>query len=330
MGGPTDAHADRAARFCERYAELYPDHRHGAHYQPRPVVDFQDALELCATWADDAHLERMVVAWLSEEDPSDEFLTRGTRSIRKFKSRASGYDEQLRRAAETDPDASADALDGDEWYVYSVRFAPGGELLFNRTNQHQNVLHVDALELETGTSRVVVEERQEAWQRNRPHMKFLDDGERFIWETEKTGFRQYELRHVDGRLLATLTRGEYPAANIVRIDEDAGVMYYMAYSAPNPLNAQLHRVSLDGSGQRTLTPESWSHSVRISPDGEWFITTYEAIDAPPASALYDTEGRFIALLAESDTAKLNELGLEPPELFTFRADDGERARSVSR
>ena len=228
------------------------------------------------------------------------------------------YDLHSRTTARIDVGAEP------EQYIYQVRFSPDGSgLLFNRTNRHQSVLELVSADPVTGETRVVVREEQPTWQKNRPYLKFLEDGERFIWETEKTGFRQYELRHLDGRLLETLTRGEYPAADIVWVDEAAGVMYYRAYSAPNPLNAQLHRVGLDGSGQRTLTPESWSHSIRISPDGKWFITTYETVDAPPASALYDTEGRFIALLAQSDTSKLEELGLEPPELFTFRADDGE-------
>jgi hypothetical protein len=86
---------ERGGRFCERYAELYQKHRHGAFYQPSPTLDFQAAVAVCATWEDDAHLERLVIAWLTHEDARDRFLG-GTRSIMKFKSRASGYDEQIR------------------------------------------------------------------------------------------------------------------------------------------------------------------------------------------------------------------------------------------
>ena len=41
-------------------------------------------------------------------------------------------------------------------------------------------------------------------------MRFLEDGRRFIWETEKTGWKQYELRNLDGDLLATLTEDDHP------------------------------------------------------------------------------------------------------------------------
>ena len=57
----------------------------------------------------------------------------------------------------------------------------------------------------TGATRLVVEERQDTWQRNRPLMQFLDDGRRFIWETEKTGWKQFELRDLDGSLVNPLS-----------------------------------------------------------------------------------------------------------------------------
>ena len=213
---------------------------------------------------------------------------------------------------------------GEEWYIYNVRFTPdGSEVLFNRTNRHQNVLEVAAADPETGMARVVVRERQETWQENRPYMKFLADGERFIWETEKTGWRQYELRHLDGRLLCTLTRGSFPAIRVQRVDESASVMYYTAYGGEHPLNAHLFRVNLDGTGQRRLTQERANHTVRLSPDGKWFITRFGTVEQPPTTALYDTEGRRIAILAESDPARIAELGYPEPELFSFKADDGE-------
>jgi uncharacterized protein YdaU (DUF1376 family) len=90
---------ERARRFLKRYEVLHRAHRHGAYYLPKPSLDFGAAQEICQLWTDDAHLERMVVAWLTHEDSRDQFL-RGPRTVGKFKSRASGYDDQLR--AETD------------------------------------------------------------------------------------------------------------------------------------------------------------------------------------------------------------------------------------
>ncbi|HRP61783.1 MAG TPA: DPP IV N-terminal domain-containing protein [Phycisphaerales bacterium] len=209
-------------------------------------------------------------------------------------------------------------------YIYTVRFSPdGSELLFNRTNRRQNVLHVMAADVRTGISRIVLTETQETWQENSPTMRFLEDGRRFIWQSERTGWKHYELRHIDGRLLNVLTRGDYVAGSIVRVDEEAGVMFYMAYSDENPLNQHLHRVNLDGTGEKRLTSESLNHSIDMSPCGQWFIARGEATGVPSSTWIYDSNGTRLETLAEGSWANAAELGLTPPELFTFKADDGE-------
>ncbi len=210
-------------------------------------------------------------------------------------------------------------------YVYEVRFTPDGrELLFSRTNRRQDTLEVMAADPATGQSRLVVSETQPTWQNNKPLMQFLSDGQRFIWETERTGWKQFELRHLDGTLLNPLTQAApYPADSVVRVDEAAGWFYYTAYSSENPLDAQLHRVRLDGTQHTRLTNRPRHHSgFSIAPNHKWVVATYESVDAPPTTALFNESGEEVAVLATSDTARAQELGLAAPELFTFKASDG--------
>ncbi|MBM4093988.1 MAG: S9 family peptidase [Planctomycetes bacterium] len=210
-------------------------------------------------------------------------------------------------------------------YIYHVRFTPdGSELLFNRTNRRQDTLEVVAADPASGRSRVVLTESQATWQENRPLMQFLRDGKRFIWATERTGWKHYELRHLDGRLLHPLsTFGEYPAESVVRVDEDAGYFYYTAYSGDHPLNAQLHRARLDGGEDARMTGAPANHTgLEISPDHKWFVACREAVGEPPRTALLNASGQQVAMLAEADGTKAEELGLVAPELFTFKADDG--------
>jgi hypothetical protein len=88
----TDELRERAGRFCERYAELYAEHRHGARYHNKPTLDFVEALGLVATW-DDQRLDLLVEAFLVTDDP---FCRNGAGSIAQFRSRASWCDAKLR------------------------------------------------------------------------------------------------------------------------------------------------------------------------------------------------------------------------------------------
>ncbi len=231
-------------------------------------------------------------------------------------------------------------------YVYWVRWTPDGSaLMFNRTNRRQNLLEVMLADPRTGASRPLITERQETWQENHPGLRFLSDGRRFIWESERSGFRQYELWDLEKGRLAELTRGDFPVASIVRVDEERGTLWYTAYGSETRINPQLFTADLDGSGGRRLTPRDRHYSsFTISPDGRWFTATEQFVDLAPALLLFETgssgtavgssssspgaaasgaaPAREAGVLRARDEKAWTSQGLQPPELFTCMAADG--------
>jgi dipeptidyl-peptidase-4 len=209
-------------------------------------------------------------------------------------------------------------------YVYHVSWsADGAELLFNRTNRRQNIMELMACNPESGKCRVVVhEEWLPSWTENSPTMRFLKDGKRFIWASERTGWRNLYLYNLDGNLISALTNHEFEVANIVNVDEDTNLLYYMARDGDNHMKLQLHQVGLDGKGDQRLTDPSLNHTVDIAPDGKHFVDVAQAHDVPPSMRLMDAEGKMVALLAETDLTKFNRLGLKRVELIKYKAADG--------
>jgi dipeptidyl-peptidase-4 len=235
-------------------------------------------------------------------------------------------------------------------YVYRVAWSPDGkELLFNRTNRRQNVLEFVAANPETGACRVIIhEEWPTGWVENSPTFMFLKDGKRFIWASERTGWRNYYLYDLTGRELAALTNyTAFEAGNIVKLDEEKGVLFLMARDGDNPLKMQLHRVGLDGKGDVRLTDAAFNHSVGacleraggaaggrggagggagacgISPDNRFFVDVYQTHDIAPASRLVDAAtARPVAELAASDLTKFDSLGFKKAEMFAYKAADG--------
>lgn len=209
-------------------------------------------------------------------------------------------------------------------YVYAVEWSPdGSELTFNRTNRRQNILEFTTCAPGTGECRVIIrEEWPESWIMNHPPRQYLEDGERFLWISEWTGWRNLYLYNLQGERLATLTDHDFEVANIVRVDEEAGVVYYMARSGDNHMKLQLHRVGLDGQGDIRLTDPAFTHTVTLSPDGRYFVDVAQTHDHPPFTRLLNTEGEVVAELAESDLTGFEALGLRKVEMFTFTGADG--------
>jgi dipeptidyl-peptidase-4 len=236
-------------------------------------------------------------------------------------------------------------------YVYHVAWSPDGtELLFHRMNRRQNILEVAAANPNTGTCRVVLhEEWPTGWifLEQNPTMVFLKDGKRFIWLSERNGWRNYYLYDLGGKLIAPLTKyTTFEAGNLVKVDEDRSLIFLMARDGDNHLKLQLHRVGLDGNNDVRLTNPAFHHSVGscmaqasggsglggrgggqtcgISPDDRYFIDVYQTRDTPPATRLVDaTTGKVVTELAQSDLTRFEALGLKQAEMFTFRAADGQ-------
>lgn len=92
VNGTTDPEVGtRAAAFLVRYAALYPFHRSGARFLPKPSLDFPTACELVQVWPND-RLEQMAIVFLTTDHA---FAASGSRTIRQFAALASWADSEL-------------------------------------------------------------------------------------------------------------------------------------------------------------------------------------------------------------------------------------------
>ncbi|MDB4386368.1 prolyl oligopeptidase family serine peptidase, partial [bacterium] len=204
-------------------------------------------------------------------------------------------------------------------YIYGIRMSPlGDRVLLNWTNRLQQHLKVMTVDLESGECKLIIEERQKTWQTNSPAMRFLKDKKRFLWPTDKTGFTHYEVRDLEGNVFQTVTQGEFQIESL-KVFEDENLVSFVANSSTvNPYYMQYHLVGLDGKQQRRVTTLDYHHSnFQLSPDRKWLIAQYESVNRPPSTAIYRTDGQFIANLAEQSPTEAANLA----EMFKFRSDD---------
>lgn len=209
-------------------------------------------------------------------------------------------------------------------YVFDVRWSPDGkELLFNRSDRKQKTLQLCAADPETGKCRMIVEESQpQSWAENHPPIQFLEDKSRFIWGSERNGYKNYYLYDLSGKLINAITQNTFDAQSIVSVDEKAGVMYYLCRSGNGPYLQQLNRVNLDGTGDKRLTDPTLSHTVSLAPDFKHFVDVAQTVDIPPTTYLCDGEGAKVAEVAKSDLTKFDSLKLKKTQRLTFTAADG--------
>lgn len=209
-------------------------------------------------------------------------------------------------------------------YVFRMQWSPDGrEITFNRANRRQQVMEYTACSPSTGKCRVIVrEEWPTGWVENRPQLEYLADKNRFVWASERSGYRNYYLYDMSGKLINPITALNAEVVSIVRVDEKSKTLWYTARDGDNFMKTQLHRVGLDGKNDRRLTDPAFMHMVSLAPDGKSFVDVVQTHDVAPATRLLDVNGKLIAELATSDLTKFEQLGLKKVELFTYLAADG--------
>ncbi len=77
-------------------------------------------------------------------------------------------------------------------------------------------------------------EKDQYWINVSDDLKFLQDGNRFLWSSERSGFRHIYLYDLEGKQLAQLTKGDWEVSAIDAVDEKAGLIYFTAMEKSPP------------------------------------------------------------------------------------------------
>jgi len=156
---------------------------------------------------------------------------------------------------------------------------------------------------------------------------YLPATNELIWFSERDNWGQLYLYDLNGmnKLKNQITSGEGNVTQIVKVDEQARVIYFLGVGKEkgrDPYFIHFYRVDFDGKNQRLLTPDDGNHAVALSTSGKYFVDTYSKPDVPPTIALRDIDGKLITPLEKADISKLLAAGWKPPQPITVKARDG--------
>jgi dipeptidyl-peptidase-4 len=211
-------------------------------------------------------------------------------------------------------------------YIVRPFWLPNGEaMLLRRMNRRQNVMELLRVDAATGAVDVILTEEEEAFVNIHDNLsaefRLLGDDVRFLWASERSGWRHLYLYDLDGNELAQLTDGDRPVNVIVGLDAGEEWVYFTAHTNMG-LETHLFRVRLDGTDLEQLTTEPGSHMINMDPTGTYYVDTYSSFDTPMTANLHRADGTLIRNIMHSETEGIDTLALEPPELVTVLAADG--------
>ena len=213
---------------------------------------------------------------------------------------------------------------GSETDIYIPRvnwLIDSKHLAIQRLNRAQTMLDLLIADTSTGESRAVLSENDPNWINLSDDLYFLKDGKRFLWSSERSGYRHLYLFDLEGRQLAQITKGEWEVSAVDAIDEAKGFVYFTA-TQKSPLERHLYRVALDGSGFTELTKDVGTHAAVFAPGAAVFYDTYSNAAAPPRQDLCRADGARVAAINENKIPELADYHLSPMEFITVKSRDG--------
>jgi len=217
-------------------------------------------------------------------------------------------------------------------YVVAVEWAPDNRKLAVQTeNRLQTRLDLYFVERTSGKPTRVLTETDAGWV-NTHDLEFLEGGKGFLWSSERDGYTHLYRYAADGTLLNAVTKGQWsvrgpggfttaPIGAIAGVDEARSLVYFTALEK-SPVERQLYRVHLDGSGQERLSREDGVHQVSFSLDRRHYLDVYSSHATLPSLSLRAADGSLVATPAPPRVELVAGLDLQYPELLTVPAADG--------
>lgn len=231
-------------------------------------------------------------------------------------------------------DARQNYLPRMEWAASS------DEVIIQQLNRLQNTNIVMLGDARTGKVRQIMTEKDETWvdiawgsidwdKRGlaRGDVEWIDGGKRFLWTSERDGWRHVFSVSRDGRDVKCITPGNYDLISVEMADVANGWLYFSA-SPDNATQKYLYRARLDGSGKaERLSPanQPGTHSYTISPRGDMAIHTYSSFTKLPVIDLVRLpKHESVRTMIDNREAadRLSKLKPVKQEFFRVKIEDG--------
>ncbi|MEP6491801.1 MAG: S9 family peptidase [bacterium] len=197
-------------------------------------------------------------------------------------------------------------------------------------NRKQNDLKLFFFDVNTGGSRLVMEDTSDTWidvydfyAGVQDLMTFPENSHEFFWVSDRDGFQHVYRYDYSGKLVQQVTRGAWSVTRIEGTDAAKQILYFTGTN-PSPLERQLWQVKFDGTGLKRLTTTPGRHSINMSPNAQYFIDTWSALHQPRQVELWSTSGGKLRTMQDNarTTAWLSTHEYSPAETFTFTTSDG--------
>ncbi len=216
----------------------------------------------------------------------------------------------------------------DDRLVVRVDWHPDGkEVCLQIQNRIQSWLELVACNAETGAARKFFREQGSAWidVLGPPH--WLTGGD-FLWLSDLPNGRRHVYRiDAGGSQRTSVTQGDWDVEDISLVQKDGKAIWITANNS-SPVELQVSRVDLETREMTHVTKTPANHRATVHPGGNFLFDSYSSVEAPSRTVLLDRDGKLVRALNVPSNDHHRFLNINPPQLMTIPARDGQPLQSM--
>ncbi len=231
-------------------------------------------------------------------------------------------------------DQQAEAADPHE-YIARMGWTPGGEngssqVWMFRLNRDQNQLDLIYGDPSDGSTQTILQESEDSYiDIETGKIRYLDDGEHFVWMTENPGYMHAHLYRNDGTLVGPITQGAWEVTDFHGVDMERDIAYFTA-TKESSIERHLYRTEVsfepheEASPAEQITEAAGTHSINMARDKRYYIDTHSTITQPPVVTLHEIDGSELTVLESNQELidRLERLDLPMPAFTRVEGADG--------
>ncbi|MDV6168956.1 S9 family peptidase [Flavobacterium sp. DG1-102-2] len=212
-----------------------------------------------------------------------------------------------------------------DFYIPRIKWTNEAQTLSAQVlNRHQNNLDLVFVDANSGTAKVVLNEKDKAYVDITDNLTFLNDNS-FIWTSEKDGYNHIYHYAKNGKLVSQVTKGPWEMTSYYGFDSKTGNIFYQS-TENGSINRDVYRISLNGKNKVRLTPNEGTNVATFSPNYEYFINTYSSSMNPTSYTLHNAkDGKKVKDIKNNDDLKnrLTAFDLPVKEFMVVKTEKGQ-------
>jgi len=211
-----------------------------------------------------------------------------------------------------------------DFYIARLNWTNDANVLSAQVlNRHQDNLDLLFIDGNSGTPKVVLNEKDKAYVDVTDNLTFLKDNS-FIWTSEKNGFNHIYVYDKTGKLKNQVTNGKWEVTNYYGFDEKNQTVFYQSVENGS-INRDVYRIGLNGKNKVRLSKNSGTNTATLSPNFQFYINSFSSATQPTNYTLNDAKTGKELQSIENNAAladKLKAYNLPSKEFFVLKTEKG--------